>query len=257
MRVVVINLDRSPERLEAFRAQADGLGFDFERLSAIDARSLTRARGRMTPGEIACFESHRLAWRRLVDSGEPWLTVFEDDVRLASPIAPLLRAHDWIPSGTDLVKLETFEARTKVSPRGVAVAGTALHRLHATHCGCAGYVLSRRAAQRLLKASEDFVRPVDIVMFDPDQAVCRSLRVVQMVPALCIQERFLADRGERPPQHQGLIARSEVFDPPTRLRGGAKYRHEARRILRQIGRPHALLRSVTPSRRLVVPFLEA
>ncbi len=40
MRVVVINLDRSPERLAEFGAEAARCGLDFERLPAIDGRLL-------------------------------------------------------------------------------------------------------------------------------------------------------------------------------------------------------------------------
>ncbi|WP_380223711.1 glycosyltransferase family 25 protein [Kaistia terrae] len=253
----MINLDRSPDRLAMFREQAEKLDIAFERLAAIDAATIREQRGRMTVGEIACFESHRLAWTRLVESGEPWLAVFEDDVILAPPIAPLLRSHDWIPTGVDLVKAETFEASTKVSPTGIPVEGTVLHRLLTTHCGTAGYMVSRKAAADLLMRTEQYMRPVDIAMFDPEQDSCRHLNIVQMIPALCIQERFLADRKQSLPQHADLIARSEVFDPPPRLHGAAKYGREAKRILGQIGRPRSLLRSLTPSRRLVVPFLES
>lgn len=253
MQVVVINLDRTPERLETFRAQAEQLGFPFARIVAIDASEVRERRARMSVGEIACFHSHRLAWRALIDSGEPWMAVFEDDVVLAPAIAPLLRTADWIPAGVDLVKFETFMARTKIAPEGTEVAGVHLHRLQATHCGSAGYVLSRRAAQWLLDRSQSFTRPVDIVMFHFDQESCRRLHIAQAVPALCIQERFLQE-GE-PPRHPGLIERSEVFETP-RLRGAAKFGHEAKRVLRQLSRPRLIREALRPSRRLVVPFLE-
>jgi glycosyl transferase family 25 len=257
MRVVVINLDRSPERLAEFCHQAEALGFQPDRIPAVDAKSIQERRGRLTAGEIACFESHRLAWKSLVESGESWLVVFEDDVVLAPAIAPLLLSHDWIPEGVDVVKLETFEARTKVAPKGLPVPGTVLHRLRATHCGSAGYVLSRQTAEWLLKNSESYSRPVDIFLFDVEQPSARNLHIVQMVPALCIQERFLADRAERRPQYEGLISRSEVAEPLQRPRGFAKWRQEADRVFRQIRRPWALLKSLVPSRRLVVPFRES
>lgn len=253
MRAVVINMDRSPERLAAFRTQAESLGIEFERLAAVDAATIQARRGRLTTGEIACFESHRLAWKSLVQSGEPWLAVFEDDVILAPAVAPLLRQADWIAKGVDLIKLETFMARTKIAPAGIPVAGTCLHRLQATHCGSAGYIVSRRAAEWLLSRTQDFTRPVDIVLFDPEQATCRGIHILQAVPALCIQERFLSESVDRLPRHDGLIERSEVVETVA-LRGRAKRQHEVRRVWRQISRPRLLWQALRPSRRLVVPF---
>jgi GR25 family glycosyltransferase involved in LPS biosynthesis len=39
MKIYVINLDRRPDRLERMQAIADSLGFEFERVSALDAKS--------------------------------------------------------------------------------------------------------------------------------------------------------------------------------------------------------------------------
>jgi glycosyl transferase family 25 len=261
LRAVVINLDRSPERLAMFRDQAERLGFAFERLAAVDARHCTEARGRLTPAEIACFESHRSAWQLLVDSGEAWLAVFEDDVLLAPPIAALLGSDAWIPTGTDLVKLETFEARVAIAAKGVAVEGVSLHRLQTTHCGAAGYVLSRQCALDLLRQTEMFTRPVDIVMFDHEQEACRKLRILQMVPAVCIQERFIADRAQQLPKADSLIPKSETAPPSAQSDAWSKLKREVGRIARQISHPARLSqlfrRASEPSRHLVVPYIEA
>jgi len=263
MRAVVINLDRSPERLAMFRDQAERLGFAFERLAAVDAQHCTEVvRGRLTPAEIACFESHRSAWQLLVDSGEPWLAVFEDDVLLAPPIAALLGSDAWIPAGTDLVKLETFEARVAIAAKGVAVEGVSLHRLQTTHCGSAGYILSRQCALDLLRKTGMFTRPVDIVIFHHEQEVCRGMRILQMVPAVCIQERFIADPAQQVSTANSLIPKSEKA-PPSLAQSDSlsKLKREGARIARQISHPARLLqlfrRASEPSRHLVVPYIDA
>jgi glycosyl transferase, family 25 len=41
MKVFVINLDRSPDRLARIQIQSDQLGFDFERVRAVDGRTMS------------------------------------------------------------------------------------------------------------------------------------------------------------------------------------------------------------------------
>ena len=47
MRVLVINLDRSPERLDAFGAEAARCGLAFERLPAVDGQLLADGDARL------------------------------------------------------------------------------------------------------------------------------------------------------------------------------------------------------------------
>lgn len=70
MRVDLINLDRSPERLKTFSETNSHI--DFVRFSAIDAAKLGRD---ATDG---CTLSHLTLWRQAISAGKP-LTVCEDD----------------------------------------------------------------------------------------------------------------------------------------------------------------------------------
>ncbi|BCP53211.1 glycosyl transferase [Kaistia sp. 32K] len=255
MRALVINLDRSPGRLMAFREQAERLGFSFERLAAVDASTITTTPGLLTSSEVGCFESHRQAWLKLVESGDRWLAVFEDDVLLAPVIPTLLASDDWIPSGTDVVKLETFNKAISIEPKSYPAHGYRLHRLRSTHWGSAGYIISRRWAARLLKLTESYTVPVDWALFDFETDGSFKAKVMQMVPAPCIQEQWLAHNEGRIPVHDTLITRV----PPQRpvLSRAAKYRRELRRIGRQIvGIPRKIRRRFVPLQRMVVPYEE-
>lgn len=255
MRAVLINLDRSTDRLAAFREQAERIGLPFERLAATDAAQIHFGRGDLRPGEVACFESHKRAWQMLVDSGEPWIAVFEDDVCLGSAIVALLGRHDWIPPATDLVKLETFQERVVLAPRASAAPGCRLHRLYSTHLGAAGYVISRRWAAELLRMSDGYREPVDWLLFDLDTDASPKANILQVVPAPCIQQQWLAARANQAPMHQTLIEGRETKPPKPQLGRVSKWRREFARIGRQVRRlPVKIRKALTPSRRMVVPF---
>jgi GR25 family glycosyltransferase involved in LPS biosynthesis len=90
MDIVVINLDRSPRKLQEFDAANRGL-ISYERFPAIDGLSVSKeafvANGifhpdlQYTPGAIGCAISHIALWKRVVASGKP-LTICEDDAHL-------------------------------------------------------------------------------------------------------------------------------------------------------------------------------
>lgn len=202
--LLVINLDRSPERLASFMARAAQVGISVERLAAIDAKTMDEAGlneikvaqsifDPLSRGEIACFLSHRAAWRRLVDSGVDRMAIFEDDAVLAADIGVLL---DQLSGpGWDIVRLETTRARTALGPPE-PVPGTAyeLCRHLSWHGGTAGYVITRAAAIRLLAATTRLEGAVDQVLFHPFSPVSKDLAIMQLVPGAVIQEEFLHGR---------------------------------------------------------------
>jgi len=256
MRVVVINLDRSPERLATFRAEAERVGLAFERLPAVEAEAVAERHGRLTRGEVGCFESHRAAWRSLVESGDPWLAVFEDDAVLAAAVTGFLAAPERFPAGADLIKIEAYPDRVTIGPRALAFDGFALHPMRSRHRGSAGYVLSRRAAMSLLERTEGYRRAIDMMVFDPREEAVRGLRILQAVPGLCIQEHLLAERAGRPPLHSSLIEHSNAPAEPRPATLVRRLSREIRRLARQLaGRARAAREMVLRSRQLVVPFL--
>ncbi len=87
MEIVVINLDRSPRKLEEFDRANRGV-IAYERFPAVDGLSpATRALAtdstfhpdlNYTPGAIGCALSHIALWRRTVAANKP-ATICEDD----------------------------------------------------------------------------------------------------------------------------------------------------------------------------------
>lgn len=199
----LINLDRSPERLTWFTAQAARVGLGFERIAGVDGRTLTPAELQsatadsyefqpINPGEAGLFMSHRDAWQRLLDSDAAHAAVFEDDAVLSQRIATVLDAIDRLALAADVIKLETTRRRVVLGQAVATIGG--LHRLQplcSWHGGTAAYVVSRAGAQLLLQATWPLADPVDQVMFNPMSRVSARLRLLQVCPGVCIQKNIL------------------------------------------------------------------
>src|SRR4029079_18979781 len=89
MKAFLISLDRNPERLAHMRAVLAAASIPYERITAVDGRRLTpddlaKASASLSPGEVGCVLSHRIAWQRIADGSDPFAVVLEDDFH-ASP----------------------------------------------------------------------------------------------------------------------------------------------------------------------------
>ena len=80
MRIAIINLDVSVDRLKKCSEQLSNYGHDFERISAVDIRVNENAGlietysvrqnyfgyyKTLKPGEIGCYLSHRKLWQKM------------------------------------------------------------------------------------------------------------------------------------------------------------------------------------------------
>lgn len=206
-----INLDRAKVRSRFIQQQARALGLDLRRISAIDGRALDDAtcktlnprRWRLKPltkSEIGCFLSHRKAWEAITAAGHPWGCVFEDDLEFSDDIGLYLRTSSWIPDGVRLIKLETFGKRNVIlSKYRIKIPhDRALTQIRQASIGTGGYLLSADVAAALLAATQEFVWPVDVLMFGETLNPVPNLRAWQVVPALCVQQKNAEDRDFLP-----------------------------------------------------------
>ncbi len=201
MRVLVINLDRSPERLGEFQGEAARCGLAFERLAAVDGRALPEIATLVDPkfrfqpvgrGEVAIFLSHRAAWRIAATGTDRWTAVMEDDARLADDVPALLAAIEEIDPDAGIVRLETTLRRVLIDDDSVAlVPGRSLHRMRSWHGGTAAYAIHRNTAADLLARSERISDPLDQWLFNPLSPVFATLNVAQVVPGAAVQAALL------------------------------------------------------------------
>jgi len=217
--VLVINLDRSPERWRRAESAYSRAGLAVERLPAIDGETLTEAEigiavdaGRnrrlykhpLTKGEVGCYLSHRAAWRRIAASGAEGGYVFEDDTEPTETLASAMALLETCAADWDLAKLSTGRPP---SGRVVAEAGVLSLRKPAVLPGdTAGYAISRRGAEKLLCNAGRFFRPPDM---DLKHWWEQNLRILVINPAVVRLSPPAAERSTIEPER--LDARRNRF----------------------------------------------
>jgi glycosyl transferase family 25 len=201
----VINLDRNPERLQAFKARFDALGIPFERFPGVDGKAMsekdfarfvsTRPRngkpwGR---GAMGCFLSHYTLWQKIAESNQEYSAIFEDDIHHVSDgLKEYLQTYFWLPRDCDILRLEPSTNRVLLSKEPVAEwRERRLFKVRSTSWCAGGYIISRDAAKRLAALPPAHHNTADNTLFCyEDSAIAAKLNTLQVVPALCIQDKF-------------------------------------------------------------------
>jgi glycosyl transferase family 25 len=175
-----INLDRDAERRARLDAEIARLGLPGERAPGVLWTALSQAEQDvlyspalnarqfhkpLVNGEKGCYASHIALWRWLLASAHPAVVVLEDDVRLKDEFATVCAAIAALPEDWDMVKLigraELGKAE-KLRHQAPLCPGHQLVQYRRIPSLTAGYVLSRRGAQKLLATRVPFGRPIDV-----------------------------------------------------------------------------------------------
>ncbi len=197
----VINLDRNSERLQAMRERFSTLGIEFERFSACDARNLPAAEieefKSLRPGgfwghvgKIGCFRSHFKLWEIVAQGNEHYVAIFEDDLHVSDDLHLFLDGHI-PPAGADLIRLETTRNRARFTGQAISWHGRRLRRLDSTVYGTGAYIISKEGARKILAYPPNLHLNTDVTLLCRKRSlIARSLRVFQVDPAPCIQDKF-------------------------------------------------------------------
>jgi glycosyl transferase family 25 len=237
MRIYYINLDRHSERRAHMESQLGGL--DAERVPATDAQNWTQTERGLTRFEIACLHSHRAVWRRFLDSGAAFACILEDDVIFSPDFPSLIKSERWIPADADAIKLDTFFNKVMLDKDAHAVNGRRLALLHTRHESSAGYIVSRKGADRFLRITEKATLPVDYVIF-PEDPRARGLAVYQLTPALLIQDSL--HRKSIGAEQNFSSSIQQVDGGGTKKKLAFKARREVGRLYKQIFKTRRYLR---------------
>jgi GR25 family glycosyltransferase involved in LPS biosynthesis len=188
MKVYLINLDRHPERLAHMRKQLDEVAF--ERISAVDGSNDPPTTKGLSRFELACLESHKLAWRQFLDGPEGHACFLEDDLHVWPSFGALTESGSWIPSDAHSVKLDTYLQKVELGEKRAAIGERQIARLYSRHQSSAAYILTREGAVRYLELTASASAPADYALF-PSHPRRLGLRIYQLCPAIAIQDHLL------------------------------------------------------------------
>jgi len=158
-----INLPRSQGRRKGIQARWQALGIEPQFVDAVDGFTMPAAEYRLwcptrrrEPGSVANGLSHHGAWRRLLESSEPYAFVFEDD---AWPFADLAIAAE-IPAIMENSKTDLLFVNERVcyrwwqmEPHGFSPLLSSILRANEDplRMGTDGYLVTRAGAQKLIE----------------------------------------------------------------------------------------------------------
>lgn len=265
MKCYIINLDRSPERMSRMEHLLSSHSIEYERIQAVDGLSFTtdqmfdyykqhkQGKG-MTPGEVACAESHLLAIRKVASGADDYAIIMEDDLHLSDDAGVFINSCEWIPNGVDLIKLETVNEPTIInSDEFKLLNGRRLIALVHKHWGAGAYIISKKAAQKVVKDYVAGAMPVDDYLFDP---TINTFNLWQIQPSIAVQDIILKDDAK--PEKSFLAStlemeRHEIYRTGESRKIGlaARIKREIVRFFRKMARRISLFWGLNISRKFV------
>lgn len=224
MKVFIINLAQSTDRLELQKQQFKKLDMQFERLPAVTVGDISESfylenirhgQRLIKQTEMACFLSHKSAWEKVVLENKP-CAILEDDAVLAHDFKEVLQSIENLDASSyDFINLEV-QPRKKIVSREPAAHLTdtdyQLYKLLLERNGTGGYVLFPSGAKKLLHKAQHTLALADAFIFS-----CANLRTFQIEPAALLQDVICPAYDipvEQPPVSLiGAIKNTVPFEP--------------------------------------------
>ncbi len=174
MQVAVINLRRALERRRRICGRLAELSIPYSLFNAVEAEAgfgcfdgydeeafLVNTGRRATPGEAACFASHRALWRRASRTDAP-LVVLEDDAVVENCFPGALAEIAKLIDRFGFIRLQNdFSGRHKRRVLARKAGAFDLNYYLTYPFGAMGYAISSRVAARFLNQSKTLTMPVD------------------------------------------------------------------------------------------------
>ena len=169
MKTFVINLDKNVARMQLIDSRLKELGIDYERCSAVYGAELSESvkkeksnrfawwclKGRsMRDGELGCALSHVGIYQKMVDCDIRVAMILEDDAKLYDCFPKVLEyLEEKIDANLPMLVLLSNHTSKKFESFGI-------HQIENSYFS-EGYVLSKKAAERLLKVNYPVRTPAD------------------------------------------------------------------------------------------------
>jgi glycosyl transferase family 25 len=171
-RAFVISLPGSDDRRQRFSERADGTSIQWEYFDAhggaspdlvYDPGQAILHKGRtLSDGEIGCYSSHFALWKQLLDDRADQYLVLEDDVVVDWKRLEVLAQCDLRAEGIEYLRLYYKRPVPFLLLRDdFLFKSLRLVQLLGKSDGSQGYFITRAAAEKLVRASRNVVRPLD------------------------------------------------------------------------------------------------
>ena len=245
MKNIVISLKTAVARREHIVKEfgKQNIGFEFfDALTADLARPLAEKMQLnihddfLSPGELACFMSHVSIWQKMVDEQIPHLAIFEDDILLGENSSEFLSSSNWLKEDWNIVKIEMFNKKVLLSKKDDSFSNhhrRELRQLLSKHYGCAGYILSLKAANELIAyiIKNKRLIPLDHIVFEYFLPISTG-KILQLNPAICIQDSILRGNHKNFPSDLEEMRRKRMREE--KVKGVGKLIKEFARVFRQV-----------------------
>ncbi len=179
--VFFINLDRAEKRAIYMWNEIDKLGLrpQTERVSAVDARQgpvrdafrrniFSMDCYQLEDSSIACTESHRKAWRRMLELNLDCAVFLEDDMVFTPGFSSAISEIAGSPLKFSVVKLDGVPEKVRLGTP-IACGTVSVRPLHQTLYSSGAYMLSRRGAERYWKKQRRTVARLTCSCLSPAQ----------------------------------------------------------------------------------------
>ncbi|KAA0440258.1 MAG: glycosyltransferase family 25 protein [Candidatus Thioglobus sp.] len=172
--ILIINLQRSPDRLEYMRGQLLGVGLDFERIDGVDGANLNekileqmQKQSRrsflhyavLNAGEIGCAMSWHKVWTQIAEQEAAARIALEDDVELADNFVSCTSKLLAAPIENIIIDLSGKKGFLPVERK--TINGIKLVRYQTPPLKNQGQIYGKQACQILLNKAQNFKAPVD------------------------------------------------------------------------------------------------
>lgn len=138
------------------------------------------------PSQLGCSMSHEKVWRTMLEAGHDRAVVMEDDALLSASLPPFLESLEGIEF--DLLRFEGSGRKVRMLPAAHQIGNSvALRPFRSTLGGSSGYVISARAARKIIGHQAMRTRAVDSVLYNCLNEPGKGLIRYQSDPALCVQ----------------------------------------------------------------------
>jgi GR25 family glycosyltransferase involved in LPS biosynthesis len=130
-KIYVINLDEREDKLAFISNQFDNSNFNFERISACryDDLKIFQNQGHLTPAKVqANWNSHLLAYQKLVNSSDKFCLILEDDCKISNEGFRVLRLINEVDSfNFDILQIGFLELENEMKYKSILISKVEVH----------------------------------------------------------------------------------------------------------------------------------